>query len=301
MPVDKKNNIANTFYKFHILFPLLIVGVFAFGYTGYQTYIMYQRSQLFEYELLQTKETLLVVTRELENTIIDKNILSKKLADERSRVDTLASQVEFISGTVGLLEKIQRTDPELLQKYSRVYFLNENYTPSALAQIDVKYIYDTGKDLYFHSSAHSFLTALMDDAMRSGIDMQIISAYRSFGTQADLKSSYTVIYGSGANQFSADQGYSEHQLGTTVDFTTKTVGASFVGFDKTKAYEWLKQNAYRYGFVLSYPPGNTYYRFEPWHWRFVGRKLAERLHNDGKYFYDLDQREIDTYIASFFD
>jgi D-alanyl-D-alanine carboxypeptidase len=111
-----------------------------------------------------------------------------------------------------------------------------------------------------------------------------------------------VTYGAGtANQFSADQGYSEHQLGTTVDFTTSSVGATFSGFEDTESYRWLRDEAHRYGFVLSYPPNNSYYQFEPWHWRFVGVDLAQDLHQDDTYFYDLDQREINEYLITLFD
>ncbi|RJQ14630.1 D-alanyl-D-alanine carboxypeptidase family protein [Candidatus Parcubacteria bacterium] len=280
---------------------VFIFGIVAMGYLIFQHYQLTQYSLNLERDLSKTKESLGSTTQELQNTIIDRDVLAQKLQQEQSRVDTLAAQVEYISGTLGLLEKIQGTDEELLQKYSRVYFLNENYTPKNLTQIDKKYIYNQGRDYYFHTNVLPSLKNLIDNASSSGVDIKILSAYRSFGEQAGLKSNYTVIYGSGANQFSADQGYSEHQLGTTVDFTDSKIGANLAGFEKTKTYEWLLQNAYKYGFVLSYPPGNTYYRFEPWHWRYVGKKLAERLQNEGKYFYDLDQREIDTYLASFFD
>lgn len=131
--------------------------------------------------------------------------------------------------------------------------------------------------------------------------MKVISAYRSFGAQSTLKSAYTVIYGSSANKFSADQGYSEHQLGTTIDFTTSKLGANFITFEKTESYTWLLQNAYRYGFILSYPENSDYYIFEPWHWRFVGKGLALQLHNENKNFNDLNQREIDEYLGSLFD
>ncbi|OHB11524.1 MAG: hypothetical protein A3H60_01405 [Candidatus Zambryskibacteria bacterium RIFCSPLOWO2_02_FULL_44_12b] len=132
--------------------------------------------------------------------------------------------------------------------------------------------------------------------------MLIASAFRSFETQASLKSEYRVVYGAGtANQFSADQGYSEHQLGTAMDFTTPSVGGAFSKFPADPAYDWLQDNAHKYGFVLSYPENNSYYKFEPWHWRFVGVALATFLHGEGKYFYDLDQREIDTYLIKLFD
>jgi zinc D-Ala-D-Ala carboxypeptidase len=203
---------------------------------------------------------------------------------------------------VDTLEKLSKTDKELLQKYSKVYFLNEHYVPPRLKNIDKEFLFNKEKPMQIHASVDSYLEDLLEDADDDDISLQIISAFRSFGTQATLKSNYSVTYGAGtANQFSADQGYSEHQLGTTVDFTTPELGAAFSTFDKTTAYEWLRKNAYRYGFVLSYPPGNAYYQFEPWHWRFVGTDLARKLHRENKYFYDLDQREIDKYLISIFD
>lgn len=136
----------------------------------------------------------------------------------------------------------------------------------------------------------------------SGLEIYVYSAYRSFDEQNALKGQYAVIYGEGtANQFSADQGYSEHQLGTTVDLITTGISGVLEDFGGTNAYQWLLNNAYKYGFVLSYPDNNDYYVYEPWHWRFVGVKLATDLHNSGKSFYDLTQREIDEYLINLFE
>jgi D-alanyl-D-alanine carboxypeptidase len=77
--------------------------------------------------------------------------------------------------------------------------------------------------------------------------------------------------------------------------------AGLSGFDKTQGFTWLKEHAHEYGFILSYPKGNGHFIFEPWHWRYVGVELATRLHAEGKTFYDLDQRLIDTYLISFND
>ena len=111
-----------------------------------------------------------------------------------------------------------------------------------------------------------------------------------------------MTYGAGtANSFSADQGYSEHQLGTALDLITTGTGGQLEGFDNTGAYQWLQNNAYRYGFVLSYPKDNPFYVFEPWHWRFVGVKLATNLHFAHQNFYDWDQRTINTYLVNFLD
>jgi D-alanyl-D-alanine carboxypeptidase len=142
---------------------------------------------------------------------------------------------------------------------------------------------------------------MIKDAADDEVVIKVRSAYRSFEAQKNLKSAYSVSYGSGANTFSADQGYSEHQLGTTVDLTSPENSNQLAGFDGTKAFAWLQKNAHNYGFTLSYPKGNAYYIYEPWHWRYVGEDLASDLHKDGKFFYDLDQREIDKYLVNVFE
>ncbi len=211
-------------------------------------------------------------------------------------------QVSTVSSTVSTLQKLSNTDQQLLQKYSKVFFLNEYYAPAKLAAIPGAYEYSETKQLTLQADVWTHLQKLIDDAKSAGVTMYVQSAYRSFNEQSALKSDYKVIYGSGtANSFAADQGYSEHQLGTTVDMIAPGQGGNLDGFDTTKAYTWLLANAYRYGFTLSYPKDNKFYVYEPWHWRFVGIKLATDLRNQGKNFYDLDQRTIDTYLVNFFD
>lgn len=227
--------------------------------------------------------------------------LSDKLATEVYRNTLFSGQISQIANTVDKLDKLSKTDKELLQKYSKVYFLNENYVPESLAAIPADYLYEKDKEAKIHTKVLPYLEGFIKDARRNGVNLEIISAYRSFGEQSSLKASYTTVYGSGANKFSADQGYSEHQLGTTVDFTTSALGANFDKLDSTDAYKWLSGNAYKYGFILSYPKGNSYYQYEPWHWRFVGRSLALRLHEENQNFYDLDQRIIDNYLINIFD
>lgn len=220
---------------------------------------------------------------------------------QQTIIDSFQGQINDIGNTVGTLEKLARTDPELLKKYSKVYFLSENYVPSTLTGIDEKYIYNGGNNHLIHTNVWPYLERLFRDTRAASIELLAASAYRSFNTQVTLKAGYTFTYGSGANQFSADQGYSEHQLGTSVDFTTPEVGEVFSRFGNSEAYEWLRNNAHKYGFTLSYPEENAYYKFEPWHWRFVGVELATYLHEEGKYFYNLTQRQIDVYLIKLFD
>lgn len=237
----------------------------------------------------------------LSQTETEKANLLGALGTTQAKTNLITQQLDQVTKTVETFQRIANTDPQLLQKYSKIYFLNENYQPSALTAIDTKYLITKTKPLEIHDRVWIFLSNLLDDADQAGVPLQIVSAYRSFGSQASLKVSYKVTYGAGtANKFSADQGYSEHQLGTTVDFSTPSLGTNFSAFAKTRAYQWLLDNAYRYGFIMSYPAGNAYYVYEPWHWRFVGLDLAKLLHDQNKNFYDLDQRAINVYQATFF-
>lgn len=235
--------------------------------------------------------------------------LSNALASEQQNVGTIQqqlgtfqNQVGTISGTVSTLQKLSELDPELLKKYSKIYFLNENYVPKELSEIPTTYRYSDSKALLIESHVLPHIEAMESAASYSGVTFYAFSAYRSFDEQKALKGEYTMLYGAGtANSFSADQGYSEHQLGTALDFIAPGQGGVLDGFDKTPAYQWMVNNAYQYGFILSYPKDNGYYEYEPWHWRFVGVKLATDLHNQGKNFYDMDQRTIDTYLPDIFD
>lgn len=281
----------NRKYEKPTFFAILIIAIFGLSGGGY-----------FYYKIAGG---IIQNTTDLEGKMLelqDENFaLAATLKKEQQKNSMFASQIGQIAGTVGKLDKLSKTDKELLQKYSKVYFLNENYIPEDLVNIPPDYVYEKGKEIELHAKAFPYLQSLIVAANADGINLRIISAYRSFGEQSALKNTYTVTYGSGANKFSADQGYSEHQLGTAIDFTTAELGLNFTAFDKTDAYKWLLENAYKYGFILSYPKGNAYYQYEPWHFRFVGKSLATRLHEERENFYDLDQRVIDNYLINIFD
>lgn len=278
---------------------LLVLSIIISGCFGYLNYRLIRDKSRLEKEFLKTKQNISSLQKDFAKTKAERDIFEQSYNNEKQKMDDLAVQLSATKETVGVLERLNQTDPELLEKYSKVYFLNENYAPAKLAKIDEKYVYGS-KEQQSLDKVLPFLQKLLDDTAGAGVDILIISAYRSFGEQAGLKSAYLVTYGTGANKFSADQGYSEHQLGTAIDFTTSKTGATLLFFVKTQTYQWLEENAYKYGFILSYPENNTYFRFEPWHWRFVGKELAGKLHEENKYFYDLDQRLLDTYLISLF-
>jgi D-alanyl-D-alanine carboxypeptidase len=304
---------------YYVLIPVLIALIGLSGYLWYTLDTTQKTATLQETNLaanintLQSNlgaaqvritelEALLTETQALLQDAVDENDdLAHDLRTEKNKNEAFEDQIDKIGSTVGTLDKLSKIDVELLMKYSKVYFLNEHYMPEKVTQIDKELLYSEAEPKFIHAKVAPLLTRMINDALDDGVKLWVVSAFRSFDEQRDLKGAYSVTYGSGANTFSADQGYSEHQLGTTVDLTTEGLGGGLTGFEESPAYAWLQKNAYKYGFVLSYPKGNQYYVFEPWHWRFVGQDLADDLHDSNKAFYDLDQREIDEYLISIFD
>lgn len=238
-----------------------------------------------------------------KNDLIEANEnLREDLDEEIKYSESLGERLEEATGEIETMRRLEEIDPELLRKYSKVYFLSENYKPEKLRDIPERFLAPTREEARFHTDAWPFLKEMLEDAEDAGVDLRVVSGYRSFEEQTELKNKYNVIYGKEeAGQFSAPQGYSEHQLGTTVDLTNEHLEGALSGFEATEAFQWLKENAHKYGFVLSYPEGNTSYIFEPWHWRFVGVELATDLHTKDKYFYDMDQRAIDEYRIHMFE
>lgn len=292
-----------------ILAVVAALGVGGLGYSGYWGYQKYSNLKKaktsLEIELAQTKQEFASTTEQLQNdlTIAKEYIVTTQTARVNAEQDVQKGQeaLDAMAKTLGIYEKITQTDRELLTKYSKVFFLSDTYSPKLSITIPSSYTFETQTEKYFLKEAWPFLQAMIDDAQKENIDLKILSAFRSFDTQNKIKTAYTVTYGTGANKFSADQGYSEHQLGTAIDFTTTKLGSIYTTFEKSESYIWLTANAYKYGFVLSYPKNNTYYIFEPWHWRFVGKALALRLHNENKNFVDLPQRDINDYLIYIFD
>lgn len=294
-----------TSYTLPALLTVCLLGVAALGWYSFtlseklSTTIEERDQARQQVDSLQDK--LETFDTELASLTADYENLRDNYRNERNRNEDFEDQIDDLSGTIGDLNKLAKTDKELLQKYSKVYFLNENYAPADIDKIDDEWVLEGRQSQYFHDDALPYLEDLLEDAERDDIDLKVTSAYRSFSEQAQLKGQYTQVYGSGANTFSADQGYSEHQLGTTVDLTTEEIGGPYTSFATTEAFRWLQDNAYKHGFILSYPEGNSYYVFEPWHWRFVGEDLARDLHRDDESFYDMSQREIDDYLINIFD
>lgn len=283
-----------------ILIAIIWYGLYNFKNISREMNSLFDKIAVLENNLASTTEDLNSNIKKSNDVLSD--TLRQNVVSIEQKLGAYSQEVGSYTNTVTNLQKLSKTDPQLLAKYSKVFFLNENYAPARLSEIPNEYKYSDSKILKLNSQVWPYAQRMIDDAKKSGVTLYAFSAYRSFNEQQALKGQYSVTYGAGsANSFSADQGYSEHQLGTTLDLITPGLGGVLDGFENTKAYQWMLENAFHYGFILSYPKDNKFYVFEPWHWRFVGVKLATDLHNKKINFYDMDQRDIDEYLVSIFD
>ena len=121
---------------------------------------------------------------------------------------------------------------------------------------------------------------MVDAAYNDGISLWGISDYRSWEEQDELHEYYKREGPDGVEEYSARPGHSEHQTGLAIDINTSLNPE----FADTAEGQWLIHHCWEYGFIYRYPAGKehiTGYIAEPWHYRYVGRELAEKLYNDG--------------------
>jgi D-alanyl-D-alanine carboxypeptidase len=178
------------------------------------------------------------------------------------------------------------TCDSLLVLVDKSHGLPANYVPASLISL-----HDYGIPVNNYSiRARYILVRDLQDLIATGEAaghyLVVASAYRSYAEQTSIFSSYVQDYGlEEANTFSARPGQSQHQLGTAIDFTTAEMGYGLSQtFGSTPTGQWLLANAYKYGFYLSYPQGQesvTGYRYEPWHFRYLGRQNASELQQSG--------------------
>jgi LAS superfamily LD-carboxypeptidase LdcB len=206
-------------YGVHAVLVIIIIGGSVYAYTQNKKYTELKAKTDTQIQLLASTTASLSQSVKFIQDVLSANksfndTLTATLLAQQQTAASLQGDLLRVSGTVGTLDKLSKTDKELLQKYSKVYFLNEHYVPSALSEIDKKYLLpkDT-RVLKIHTDVLPHLARLLDDARSLNTVISVDSAYRSFYDQAHLKSTYSVIYGAGtANQFSADQGYSGRPL-----------------------------------------------------------------------------------------
>lgn len=169
----------------------------------------------------------------------------------------------------------------LTNKYLR---LDEDYKPSDLEKIKVDYfINGNSKVSYLRKDARNAFERLSADSIKNNTPVYGQSAYRSYEKQSILYNSAVESYGKEkADNDTARPGHSEHQTGLAIDVSSTKTG-NMLDFENTDSFNWMVNNAHKYGFILRYPKGKENihgYIYEAWHYRYVGVKVATDMHNN---------------------
>jgi D-alanyl-D-alanine carboxypeptidase len=166
--------------------------------------------------------------------------------------------------------------------------VGEDYVPPDLVSVGEAGIAGPG---LIRQVAIEDLRAMAAAAAYAGNPIAVNSPYRSYQEQVASFNGWVAVDGyADASTYSQRPGHSEHQLGLTIDFMSKGGGSALQGdWATTPAGAWMAENAWKYGWLVSYPRGEggalfsdvTCFHYEPWHYRYLGREMAARVHDSG--------------------
>ncbi|MGN1398455.1 MAG: M15 family metallopeptidase [Erysipelotrichaceae bacterium] len=203
------------------------------------------------------------------DSLIDR-YLNYESEDYQKIVAAVNSNIDYPYYTNTKPADLSQGELVLINKYN---YLDENYVPDDIVDVDLYHSY-SGNSLA--KVAFDNYIVMHSAALKDGIQLILFSGYRSYQLQDDLWTSRSDSRGiEYADEYTARAGYSEHQTGLALDITR------YDSDDVEEAYCWLADNSYKYGFILRYPQGKediTGYSYEPWHFRYVGKEVAQKIY-----------------------
>lgn len=229
--------------------------------NGKETVTLYQGDKYSEagYEASDNYDGDLTDKVEVENNVDTDKVGSYEIV---YKVKDSSNNETTIKRTVEVKEKkvVKQEGPTYI---NGILIVNKKYSlPSNYGGVD--------------KTASAALAELQKAANQNGFSLSLISGYRSYSTQDTIYNNYIKRWGQEyTDTVSARPGHSEHQTGLAFD-----VGQLSNSFGETKEGIWLKENCYKYGFILRYLKGKeniTGYAYEPWHIRYVGVDVATKI------------------------
>lgn len=154
----------------------------------------------------------------------------------------------------------------LINKYN---FLPADYNPDDIVTIKNWYAYDNQS---IKEEVYNQYVKMYNAASKQGLRLIVTTSYRTWEEQTNIYN----YNGDNATR----PGFSEHQTGLALDIITDKTS----NFEDSEEFTWLKNNAYKYGFILRYPKDKeniTGIKYEPWHYRYLGVELATKVHDSG--------------------
>ena len=205
--------------------------------------------------------------------------------DYKEKNPDIDNETVIVYVNIGLDQEFYTNTKDSPNKYTntilcnKFYYLGDDYVPKDLTTINKNY--SSGNKQMTKDAALAF-EEMAKDAKKAGYTIRAVSTYRSYSYQTDLYNNYAKQDGKEkADTYSARAGYSEHQTGLAVDVDNSKV--SYTKFGTTKEFGWMKDNAYKYGFILRYTKETEFitgYMNEPWHYRYVGKDIAKYIYEN---------------------
>lgn len=184
--------------------------------------------------------------------------------------------------------KVNVIDPNswMLRLVSSKHLLPENFTVETVS------VGDSNKKVRFDKRAAQDLQALLNACNSEGHHLVLCSGYRDVAYQTGLYNQQVrteekkgldeeKARAAAATVVEVPRG-SEHNLGLAIDFGSISNQRIDETFDEEPESQWLKDNAWKYGFILRYPQDKqaiTGVEYEAWHYRYVGKQAAKDMHD----------------------
>lgn len=195
----------------------------------------------------------------------------------------LIYKVKDSSGNEGVAKRVINVKKKVVSSnnasYSEIEAKDLTYINGILI-VNKKYGLPKDYNPGVNAEALAALKSMQSAASALGLNLSLLSGFRSYQTQSSVYNNYVSWYGqASADTFSARPGHSEHQTGLAFD-----IGKLENSFGETASGKWLAENCHLYGFIIRYPKGKqniTGYKYEPWHVRFLGVDIATKVKNSG--------------------
>ena len=287
-----------------IIILIIIISVIIFGIIYLTKTINYHKTYEYKFIKIGYNKDELSILEKLDNTSLDylltipynKNIddiinekyfMEKNLKkyinylDKNSNLNDVVSIIN-VGANNNWYNNIKKTDIEKghLLLTNKFYYLDNTYNSDDMVKVSKKYSY--GENQMLTNETYNAFIEMFNAAKSEDLTLIINSSYRSYEDQEQIYNELKSSKGEeSANKIAAKPGHSEHQTGMAIDI--QTYGSTANTFEEFEEFNWLKENAYKYGFILRYPKGKEYitgYEYESWHYRYVGTEVATYIYEN---------------------
>ena len=184
---------------------------------------------------------------------------------------------------------IVKDDDDPAYLVNKFYALEDGYVPDDLVDLDTfacvqgqDYSCQDVDQIQLRKEAKDAYIEWCKAAQKENLEIRAISGYRTYEYQKGLWDYNASVNGEEyADAYYARPGQSEHNTGLAVDITFN--GYNFNEIENYDGYEWILENAHKYGFILRYPEDKTdvtQYGYESWHFRYVGKEVAKKIYKN---------------------